>query len=476
MATFCTKCGQEIPQDKSFCPNCGTATHGPAQTQAAGIPAPPPESDSAIPRPKKLKTLLSDIPEREVKKKESFYEKDFESSDVPDRPDFEIKADQRNQSDIPEAADPFAPATPGAAPALSQPGILDRNPKLFLGICIAIAIIVAFPIIISLAVKHHREAENNALIKKYKATEAIKRETPQKNASCDIRLKQLYRLVQYQETSGTSLLDLKPGGCAPSGSVFFTDSISRGVLELPRENITISMNSLTKIFISTAGGKPVITLHNGEIWVDSRSAGAFGLNAPMKTAFGGMGKYHLLSANGRSYYTPVSGNLDFDTIKGRITVTPGYQLSAFNNSSTYSLKQIDPVAFAEWADWKDHIVPPKQKIRSASAGGVPATDTKDDSGIIDSFIRAYPYEVPKYVKASVLASTAQWAVIITKDTRPNPETVSEYWPQTASLLEYIDGHWVFLEDFDEYSKALSEKWLKKYNFTPKDEKALGLSY
>ena len=46
---YCMHCGQQLPPDAAFCPNCGQQAETPSAAPAASVSAPTPPADGAVP-------------------------------------------------------------------------------------------------------------------------------------------------------------------------------------------------------------------------------------------------------------------------------------------------------------------------------------------------------------------------------------------------------------------------------------------
>lgn len=467
----CPGCGAENTEDKKFCTSCGAPL-----APSADEPAPPetparmdPETLPPLLRPK---SLQRDTPPSETAPPDFDIKATPHTAAAPPPPRRDIEADD-------EEFEPHAP------------GLLERKPWLLHVTCLGTVgfIIFAFASVLVVRIPQKLK-ERRALMG---SRELIPDRADAAGDTCFIKAVQTVGDVLVQIREGRNLDPLKPGGCLPAGGGVYTRDDARAHLRFEKIGADVNLNANTSAEFTLMGRKLIVTLNRGEIWLQSKQdmAAQFVLPMSMTEALG-PGKFHIITRDQQTYFTCSAGKMKVGLPGKSFSIESGQQVS-FVTGKKPLVQDIDLDAFHNWVNaWKSDWTEPQKPSTEKSADGKkdiappsqpPPASTPDEKPVdhkrlIIQAARSAPEfaKLPKYVAIEVDRFTDKWAIAVLRDTRTDADLKDDYQPTTPLLLSNKDGHWTFLEEFEDYNVELYNRWARLYGFTKKDATALKLQY
>lgn len=469
----CPNCGTENTDEKKFCTRCGKPlAHAEALEPAvpADIPAeelPPllrPKS-----RPANAATAETAPPDFDIKT-------DGARITAPEPPPRMHEPDAEFDDEEPE-----------------KPSLLERKPWLLHVTCLGSVGLILFFFASILMVRIPQKLKERREIMGSQGF--IKKIPDAAGDTCFIKASRTVGEVLVQIREGRNLEPLKPGDCIPAGGGVYTRDDARVQLRFDKIDTDVFLNSNTGANFNLMGMKLIVTLNRGEIWLQANRpmAAQFVLSSSISDAEG-PGKFHVITRDQQSYFTSSSGKMKIGLPGRSFNIEDGQQL-AFVPGKSPEVQDIDLDAFHNWVNaWKnDWTAPQKAKTPQKGAGqktqtqqpgsppsppGQPAEKPVDHKKLIEQTVRGESKyaKLPKYIAVEVIRFTDRWAIAVLRDTRSDADLKDDYQPTTPLLLTNKDGHWIFLEAFEDYNMELYNLWVRKYGFTKKDATSLKLEY
>ena len=496
----CPHCGADAAPDKKFCTKCGkplqpAAEPAPAQTPETP-PPPPPQDAPQSPGPEPLQPQATEPdtpapePEQPPQQEEPAEqqpapvaaetvpplfrapEKDPDKPAGPiEKPEFGVRVREGvlGPDDLQATDEPAGPQS-----------LFERRPELVGKICYGCLISIVAVLALALGARLlHRSNQPPVQVS------SSAQQTAAAAQNCDATVSKRLGQADFQTRVGKPMSPADPGLCIPSGSLVSTQPDSRLHIRLKKQQADLFINSRTQIRLTYDEKETHINLTQGEIWLTAKAAHQWNVSLPeSEAAARSPGEFHFLYRNSAQYVTNVTGAMAVAAGNKKIRLAPGEQFSSTSKMPAPKTEPIKVAKFRDWVSaWKDNFAPPTPKTAKKPAPGQkgksepePEQPKVDHDKLMAQAVRdAFEFrDLPDFVDVLPDRRTERWGLVILKDGRPDADQHEDYRRPTPLLMRFMDGHWEFLEEFQDYDRRTFRRWAMDYGFTEKDAEDLQL--